>query len=147
MTELNKSLELERAIIDRVIAEGFQNVWHLPAAVAIAWWRERYGDNLSEDDITRDLVLNTLTEYVGEFDSPVAALKHAALEAYPKPNTDQAKAAGAHGFKTVDLDAFPFRFIDWDRAAVDYLAYGVRVVGGRHFFDSTGAAWRLGHIF
>lgn len=151
MTTLNQHRpgdeELERAIVERVIKEGFQSVWHLPAAVAIAWWRERYGQHLSEDDITRDLVFNTLTEYVGEFGSPVEALKHAAVEAYPKPNTEQAKRAGELGIKSIDLDAFPFKFIDWDKAAKDYLAYGVKVVNGRHYFDSTGAAWKLTQIF
>ena len=146
MTNTSDEL-LERAVIDRVIAEGFQNVWHIPAAVAIAWWREKYGTGFNSEQVTRDLVLNTLTDYVGEFGSARDALRHAALEAYPKPGTDDAAKATNAGFKTIDLDAFPFSFIDWDKAAADYMAYGVKVIAGRHFFDATGAAWRLTSVF
>jgi hypothetical protein len=122
--------QLQADLVERVVELGFDEVWQIPAPVALAWMRHVLGDGFSAEDITRDVLLNTLTDYIGQFDSAVTVLKTAAQQAYPK----------------ISFERFPFSHIDWDAAAKVYMEHGVLVVGDGHYFDRDHNAFSLEDI-
>lgn len=121
----------EQELIDRVVELGFDKVWKVPAPVAVAWLEHTLGGGYAKGDITRDVLLNTLTDYMGHFDDPVALVKCVCQEAYP----------------SLDFQKAPFYFIDWNEVASWYLKHGVLVVGDGHYFDKHLSSWSLVGIF
>lgn len=121
----------ERELIDRVVELGFDKVWKLPADAGVAWLEHSLGPGYTKEDITRDVLLNTVSDYMGHFDDPVALVKSVCQEAYPG----------------LDFGLAPFYFIDWDAAASWYQKHGVLVVGDGHYFDRHLSSWNMSDIF
>lgn len=121
----------QQELIDRVVELGFDSVWKIPAPVAVAWLEHTLGSGYTKTDVTREVLLNTLTDYMGRFDDPVALVKSACQEAYP----------------TVDFAKAPFVFIDWERVSDWYQKHGVLVVGDGHYFDKHMSSWSLVGLF
>lgn len=121
----------EQELIDRVVELGFDKVWKIPAPVAVAWLEHVLGSRYTAEDITRDVLLSTLSDYMGHFDDSVALVKSVCQEAYPG----------------LDFGNAPFYFIDWDAVAAWYLKHGVLVVGDGHYFDKHISSWSMSDIF
>lgn len=121
----------EQELIDRVVELGFDSVWKIPAPVAVAWLEHTLGSRYTQEDITREVLLNTLTDYMGQHHDTLSLVKTVCQEAYP--GLDFAKA--------------PFYFIDWDKVVEWYKENGVLVVGDGHYFDKHMSSWSLTDIF
>lgn len=130
MPTLTSEQQLEADLVDRVVELGFYEVWEIPAPVAVAWMRHVIGPHFSEEDITRDVLLSTLSDFIGKFSSPVDVLKTAAQEAYPN----------------ISFERFPYNHIDWDAAAEVYMNHGVLVIGDDYYFDRFHSAFALEDI-
>lgn len=130
MASVSRDEQLQADLVDKVVELGFDEVWKIPADVAIAWIRHVLGDHITADDITRDVLLSTLSDYIGQFDDPVAVLKQAFAEAYPD----------------ISIERFPFTHINWDAATEVYMEHGVLVVGNGHYFDSEHSAFAIEEI-
>lgn len=127
MAAVTRDEQLQADLVEKVVELGFDEVWKIPADVALSWMRHVLGEHITADDITRDVLLSTLSDYIGQFDNPVAVLKQAFAETYPK----------------ISIERFPFTHIDWEAASKVYMDHGVLVVGNNHYFDSEHNAFAL----
>ena len=130
MAMVTRDEQLQADLVEKVVELGFDEVWRIPADVALSWMRHVIGPHMTADDITRDVLLSTLSDYIGQFDNPVAVLKQAFAETYPNISTER----------------FPFTHIDWEAASKVYMEHGVLVVGDNHYFDSEHHAFALEDI-
>ncbi len=130
MAAVTRDEQLQADLVEKVVQLGFDKVWKIPADVALGWIRHVLGDHVTAHDITRDVLLSTLSDYIGQFDNPVEVLKQAFAEAYPG----------------ISIERFPFTHIDWDAAVKVYMNHGVMVVGNGHYFDSKHSAFALEDI-
>lgn len=130
MRTMNSEQQLEADLVDKVVELGFYEVWEIPAPVAVAWLRHVVGPHFSAEDVTRDSLLSTLSDYIGQFSSSVDVLKTAAQETYPH----------------ISFERFPYNHINWEAAAEDYMKHGVLVIGDGHYFDRFHSAFALEDI-